>query len=29
MSVLNDIFSKVIYSEISPLFDEMDSYSNG
>lgn len=25
MSVLNDIFSKVIYSEISPLFDEMES----
>lgn len=25
MSVLNDIFSKIIYSEISPLFDEMES----
>lgn len=25
MSALNDIFSKVIYSEIIPLFDEMES----
>lgn len=25
MSVLNDIFSNVIYSEISPLFDELES----
>lgn len=25
MSILDDIFSKVIYSEISPLFDELES----
>lgn len=25
MSILNELFSHIIYSEISPLFDEMES----